>query len=206
MGVVYARGLCEPAVPRTAVQDVRQEQSCVLGGQAHAHRDGRYHRHCAVQGAFQVTLPVRACVRACVLRVGVISGARARTRMRVACTCTHIHATTDDIRHENGTRTYDVEHFAVQVSVNASTSSLFGGIKLKAESSWFLSAPGACGGGPTSTNQVRVRPSHMLASAPHVARCMLLLRVACCMVCVAAHAHTARPGGSVTQSRRRFGW
>jgi len=41
-----------------------------------------------------------------------------------------------------------------KVSVNASTSSLFGGIKLKAESSWFLSAPGACGGGPTSTNQL----------------------------------------------------
>jgi hypothetical protein len=44
------------------------------------------------------------------------------------------------------------------------------------------------------------RVLHML----HDACCVL--RVACRMVCVAAHAHTARPGGSVTQSRRRFGW
>ena len=74
-----------------------------------------------------------------------------------------------------------MQHFAVQVYVDASNKyALSGGIKLKKESSWFLSASGACGGGPTSTNQVRVRPLHWLASAPRVAQCMLLLRVAWC--------------------------
>ena len=36
--------------------------------------------------------------------------------------------------------------------------------------------------------------------------CTMHVAVACCMVCVAAHAHTTRPGGSVTQIRRRCGW
>jgi hypothetical protein len=139
----------------------------------------------------------RARVRACVLPVGCNQSRRAvvRTRvltMRSACTCTHIRATTDDIWHENGTQTYDAQHFAVQVYIDASKKALSGGIKLKAESSWFLSASGACGGGPASVNQVRVRPSHWLASAPHVARCMLHVAVACCVLhgvrrCTCAH-------------------
>jgi hypothetical protein len=209
---VYARGLCEPAVPRTAVQDVRQEQSCVLGGQAHAHRDGRYHRHCAVQGAFQVTLRARACVRACyplgVISLGGLWCARAFSQCVLhARAHTYVpRRTTYGMRMAHKPTTRNILPFRCtsmlprRLSRVASSSrrSHHGSSPPQARAVAALPQSIRCVCGPHTGWRVL----HM----SHDACCMLLLRVACCMVCVAAHAHTARPGGSVTQSRRRFGW